>query len=276
MTDVICTNPKNTTHEKFAKLLKLSNNNESIQFDKKTVIEFTKNDWEILNNEFSVEVLNNTSDEDIKLCLELIYEKDNISYYYCYDFTIDNIHPLGKIQKELETILEELKKAEHYIKEAYKHLHNTKPSDLEKDKNKSIFSGFEFRELGILTLVRIYDDHKEAVSLPNIIKRIDSNFDKWLKVPKYKLEEKNLDKTLIVPDLNKLSKSKDAVSKLFKQRDKSIAHLDRAYVFRLFKTSEEQKRLGFPVQSELEELITIVKELCDRYSTAINLPLDEN
>lgn len=274
MTDVISTKIKNTTHEKFAKLLKLSNNNESIQFDKKTVIEFDKDDWEILNQEFCGEQeFNNTSEEDIILYLETIYEKDGISHYYCFDFTIDNFHALAKTQKELEKISEEIKKAEHYIEEAYKLLYNP-PSNLE-DENKNIFSALEFRELGILALARIYDNHEQAVSLPNILKRIELNFvEKWLKVPKYKLEENNLDKSLIVPDQKKISKSNDAVSKLFKQRDKSIAHLDRAYVFRLL-TSKEQKRLGFPVQSEVEELITIAKELCDRYSRAINLPLDE-
>lgn len=269
MTDVISTKTINTTREKFAKLLKISNNKETIQFDKKTFIEFDKDDWEILKQEFcDEEELNNTSEENIILLLEIIYEEDGISNYYCFDFTIDNLHPLAKTQKELEKISQEIEKAENYIKTAYKKFHSM--IDLEKDENNTLLS-LEFRELGILALVRIYDDHERAVSLPNVIKRIHINFDKWLKVPKYELDENNLDKSLIIPDLAKLSKLNDVVNKLFKQRDKSIAHLDRAYVFRLFNTIEQQKRVSFPVESELKELINIVKELCDRYSKAINL-----
>jgi len=297
-----------TTQENLRKLLKASNKkNESladdakdfsIQFvkkikvgdtkiDKTIVIEFLKDDWETLNKELCVgQEFSNNPEGCVTLWRELICERDGVSYYYCFDFDINGLTPLVKTQKELSKISEEIKKVEYYLQEAYKHFYellenNNLEKELsqeEKEERYNIhFKTFGFREVGILTLARIYDEHERAVSLPNILKRIKSNFDKWQEIPDNKLENKSLDTSKIELDQKKLSKeSNEVVNKLFNQRDKSIAHLDKAYVFRLFKSRREPERLGFPEKSELDELITIAKELCATYSTVINSPLNES
>ncbi|MEG4858135.1 hypothetical protein QUB75_10625 [Microcoleus sp. K1-B6] len=266
---------KSTTLEKLVKLLSFSNkNNESLpevdkkysfQLDNKTFVEFSKYDWEILNKLiFEGQELSNSREETIMFFLETIEEDENgFIYNYCFNFTINNLHSLAKTQKRLHKISQEIDKAEKYLNEAYNLFYN--PSTINN------LSACEFRELAILTLSRIYDDDKQSVSLPNILNCIMTDFDKWLKMPHSKLEKKNLDEKMLLSDLEKISdKSNKIVQKLFKQRNKSIAHLDEAYVFRLFKSCKEPN-WGFPVHSELVELITIAKELRDRYSTAINI-----
>ena len=259
-----------------------------IKFNETTLIEFSKYDWKVLNNKIEQE-LSNEPKESIKLWLELTGEQAGVSYYDCFDFEIDGLTLLVKTQKGLEKISKEIKNAEYYLTEAYNYYNYQEEDDLgkklseeekelsRKEKDELFLKAFGFRELGILMLARIYDDHAQVVSLPNILKSIHSNFDEWSDVSENKLKKENLDQSQLGLDQKKISKKlNEVVRKLFTQRDKSIAHLDKAYVFRIFESPKKEKNWGFPEYSELEKLINIAKELRDRYSIALNLPLDES
>ena len=238
--------------------------------------------------EFSVKTtyqkLSNNPDGEVKLAISKDWEENGISYYYACEFEINGIRPLIKTQEELIKISQQLENAKFYIKEAYKSADKLPENKSEKplsDKDKEEYDNiylrtFAFRELGILTLARIYDDDKNAVSFPNILERIQKNFDDWSKVSDNNLEDNVLNTILIEQDRKKLSKDSElAVKKLFTQRDKSIAHLDKAYAFRFSKSSKVVP-LAFPDYLELDKLIAFIDELLERYSKLINVSLNES
>jgi hypothetical protein len=283
----------------------------AVQWDNVTVIEFSEFDWKTLNKilfiqdevsnngeeevtntptairEFSVKTtyqkLSNNPDGEVKLSISKDREENGVTYYYVCEFEINGIRPLIKTQEELIKISEQLENAKYYIKEAYKSFDQLPENNLEeplsaKDKEEyhNIYlRTFAFREVGILTLARIYDDDKNAVSFPNTLERIQKNFDDWSKVSDNNLEDNALNTIPIEQDRKKLSKDSELpVKKLFTQRDKSIAHLDKAYVFKFSKSSKVVP-LGFPDRLELDKLIIFIDELLERYSKLINVSLNE-
>ena len=277
-----------TTLKKIQLLLKdaTEKNEKKIRVDKdnkEIFIEFSEYNWKCLDREIKMRSNPNLSLDNLEIVLyylDPISEKSGVTYY-CSDFQIDGIYRLDQVKRGLKKISKEVESAEYYINEAYKDFDKPIASnkELSQEEKEEISNEVRitpgFRELGILILARIYDNDKDAMSLPNIISYINKDFDNWKKNIENQLTTNILDKKLVTEDLSKLCKdSNESLHKLFEQRDKSIAHLDKDYVFELVRyNSSNRKLLCFPNESEIHELIALAKELLDRYSTIINFSI---
>lgn len=291
-----------------------------IEYDDRTIIRFTQKEWEILNKELCLEQefnnkdlthiqlseeqeVNNSSAQIlqssfqafrqrrnypqgyVKLWVEEADKQEEITYYYCENFSIGGFQSVLQIQEELLRLSQESKRIKYYIKEAYKDFHNSEinttfTSELspqeKEEKENAFFRTVAFRQVGVLTLAKIYDADKAAVSLPSILKSIKNNFHEWAKIPEYNLEVTAFDEIQIQQDLDRLCRNKSdlPIKKLFRQRNKSIAHLDREYLFgqlsfTLYKTSNKESSF-FPNELELGILIDFVDELIKKYLQLIN------
>ena len=159
-----------------------------------------------------------------------------------------------------------------------------------------------FRDLCVLYLCQIYDSHKDAVSVPKILNMVESNYNSWkknsqeigeldrkqLKKDKIKFTDKKADDKDYDPNLDGLKKI------LFNQRDKAIAHYDKAELFKykkalgvreknrnILKNEEDENAPFLPMpeemtrlkQDELQKLIDEARAICHRYMSLLNIEI---
>jgi hypothetical protein len=267
------------------------NNNDVIDIEASEEQEATNSPAQILQASFqALRQRRNYPQGYVKIWVEEDDKREGITYYSCENFSIGGFQSVFQIQEELLRLSQESKRAKYYIKEAYKDFHaseknTTSTSELlpkEKKEKDHALKTSAFRQVGILTLAKIYDTDKMAVSLFSVLKSIKKNFHEWAKIPEYNLELTAFDEIQIQQDLDRLCREKSdlPIKKLFRQRDKSIAHLDRDYLFEnfsftLYKTINKESS-SFPNELELETLINFVDELIKKYLQLINLPLNES
>ena len=159
-----------------------------------------------------------------------------------------------------------------------------------------------FRDLCVLYLCQIYDSHKDAVSVPKILNMVESNYNSWkknsqeigeldrkqLKKDKIKFTDKKADDKDYDPNLDGLKKI------LFNERDKSIAHYDKAERVKykkkedvrkknrnILKNEEDENTPLVPMPEELtrlekeglQKLIDEAREICHRYMSLLNIEI---
>ena len=159
-----------------------------------------------------------------------------------------------------------------------------------------------FRDLCVLYLCQVYDSHDDAVSVPKILKIVDSNYKSWKKTSqeigeldikqlekdKIKFKDKKADDKDYDPNLDGLKKI------LFNQRDKAIAHRDKAELFKykkalgvreknrnILKNEEDENAPFLPMpeemtrlkQDQLQKLIDEVREICHRYMSLLKIEI---
>jgi|GEM_PF-4556397 len=159
-----------------------------------------------------------------------------------------------------------------------------------------------FRELCVLYLCQVYDSHDDAVSVPKILKIVDSNYKSWKKTSQEigELDKKQLEKDKIKfkdkkADDKDYDQNLDGLKKiLFNQRDKAIAHYDKAefskykkYLVvmeknrKILKNEEDEnavlekkpEEMTRPKKDELQKLIDEARAICHRYMSLLKIEI---
>ena len=158
-----------------------------------------------------------------------------------------------------------------------------------------------FRDLCVLYLCQVYDSHNDAVSVPKILNIVESNYNSWkntsqeigeldrkqLKKDKIKFTDKKADDKDYDPNLDGFKKI------LFNQRDKAIAHYDKAELSKykkdlvvreknrkILKNEEDENALP-PMPEEmtrlekddLQKLIDEARAICHRYMSLLKIEI---
>lgn len=159
-----------------------------------------------------------------------------------------------------------------------------------------------FRALCVLYLCQVYDSHDKAVSVPTILKIVDSDYESW----KQQFQEiGELDKEQLKKDQIKFKNKKagdtdydrnlDGLKKiLFNHRDKAIAHYDKAELFKykkglvvweknrkILKNEEDENAvLGTKPEEmtrlkkdDLQKLIDEARAICHRYMSLLKIEI---
>ena len=198
----------------------------------------------------------------------------------------------------IHSINARLSDAQYYLSVAYDLFYGlgSTPEKYAKARHFWTMTSLGFRDLCVLYLCQVYDSHKDAVSVPRILNIVESNYKSWKKTSQEigELDRKQLEKDQIKfkykeagdkdydPNLDGLKKI------LFNQRDKAIAHRDKAEIFKYKKAlgvreknrnilkneedenPEEMTRLK---QDALQKLIDEAREICHRYMSLLNIEI---
>ena len=199
-----------------------------------------------------------------------------------------------------------LSDAQYYLSVAYDLLYGL-GSTSEKEKYAKArhfwtMTCLGFRDLCVLYLCQVYDSHKDAVSVPKILKIVDSNYKSWKKNSQEigELDIKQLEKDKIKfkdkkADDKDYDRNLDGLKKiLFNQRDKAIAHYDKAELFKykkalgvreknrnILKNEEDENPPFLPMpeemtrlkQDELQKLIDEARAICHRYMSLLKIEI---
>ena len=194
--------------------------------------------------------------------------------------------------------------AQYYLLVAYDLFYGlgSTPEKYAKARHFWTMTSLGFRDLCVLYLCQVYDSHDDAVSVPKILKIVDSNYKSWKKTSQEigELDRKQLEKDQIKfkykeagdkdydPNLDGLKKI------LFNHRDKAIAHRDKAEVFKykkalgvreknrnILKNEEDENTPLVPMPEELtrlekeglQKLIDEAREICHRYMSLLNIEI---
>ena len=194
--------------------------------------------------------------------------------------------------------------AQYYLSVAYDLFYGlgSTPEKYAKARHFWTMTSLGFRDLYVLYLCQVYDSHDDAVSVPKILKIVDSDYKSWKKTSQEigELDRKQLEKDQIKfkykeagdkdydPNLDGLKKI------LFNHRDKAIAHRDKAEVFKykkalgvreknrnILKNEEDENTPLVPMPEELtrlekeglQKLIDEAREICHRYMSLLNIEI---
>ena len=197
-----------------------------------------------------------------------------------------------------------LSDAQYYLSVAYDLFYGlgSTPEKYAKARHFWTMTSLGFRDLCVLYLCQVYDSHKDAVSVPKILKIVESNYKYWeKKSPEIgKLDTKQLKKDQIKlkykeagdkdydPNLDGLKKI------LFNHRDKAIAHRDKAEIFKykkalgvreknrnILKNEEDENARPLPMPEEmtrldkddLQKLIDEARVICHRYMSLLKIEI---
>ena len=194
-----------------------------------------------------------------------------------------------------------LSDAQYYLSVAYDLFYGlgSTPEKYAKARHFWTMTSLGFRDLCVLYLCQVYDSHKDAVSVPKTLNIVESNYKSWKKTSQEigELDRKQLEKDQIKfkykeagdkdydPNLDGLKKI------LFNQRDKAIAHRDKAEIFKYKKAlgvreknrnilkNEEDENPSLPEemtrlkQDALQKLIDEAREICHRYMSLLNIEI---
>ena len=196
-----------------------------------------------------------------------------------------------------------LSEAQYYLSVAYDLFYglSSTPEKYAKAPHFWTRTATGFRDLCVLYLCQVYDSHDDAVSVPKILKIVDSNYKYWeKKSPEIgKLDTKQLKKDQIkFPDKKADDKdydqNLDGLKKiLFNQRDKAIAHYDKKELFKYEKLLDVLKKTRNPLENEedenalppmpeemtrlekddLQKLIDEARAICHRYMSLLNIEI---
>ena len=197
-----------------------------------------------------------------------------------------------------------LSKAQYYLWVAYDLFYGlgSTPEKYAKAPHFWTMTSLGFRDLFVLYLCQVYDSHNDAVSVPKILKIVESNYKSWKKTSQ---EIGELDRKQLKKDQIKFTDKKaedkdydpnlDGFKKiLFNQRDKAIAHYDKAELFKhkkaldvrqknrnILKNEEDENLPLVPMPEEitrlekdgLQKLIDEAREICHRYMSLLNIEI---
>ena len=198
----------------------------------------------------------------------------------------------------IHSINARLSDAQYYLSVAYDLFYGlgSTPEKYAKARHFWTMTSLGFRDLCVLYLCQVYDSHKDAVSVPKTLNIVENNYKSWKKTSQEigELDRKQLEKdktklTYKKPDDKDYDKNLDGLKKiLFNQRDKAIAHRDKAEIFKYKKAlgvreknrnilkneedenPEEMTRLK---QDALQKLIDEAREICHRYMSLLNIEI---
>jgi hypothetical protein len=196
-----------------------------------------------------------------------------------------------------------LSEAQYYLSVAYDLFYglSSTPEKYAKAPHFWTRTATGFRDLCVLYLCQVYDSHKDAVSVPKILKIVESNYKYWeKKSPEIgKLDTKQLKKDQIkFPDKKAGDKDYDQnldglKEILFNHRDKAIAHYDKKELFKYEKLLDVLKKTRNPLENEedenalppmpeemtrlekddLQKLIDEARAICHRYMSLLNIEI---
>jgi hypothetical protein len=179
---------------------------------------------------------------------------------------------------------------------------NSTPEKYAKARDFWWMTAKGFRDLCVLYLCQVYDSHNDAVSVPKILNIVESNYNSWKKTSQ---EIGELDRKQLKKDQIKFTDKKaedkdydpnlDGFKKiLYNQRDKSIAHYDKAELVKykkkedvrkknrnILKNEEDENTPLVPMPEELtrlekeglQKLIDEAREICHRYMSLLNIEI---
>lgn len=196
-----------------------------------------------------------------------------------------------------------LSEAQYYLSVAYDLFYglSSTPEKYAKAPHFWTRTATGFRDLYVLYLCQVYDSHKDAVSVPKILKVVESNYESW----KQQFQEiGELDRKQLEKDQNKFNYKKaddkdydqnldKLKEKLFNHRDKAIAHYDNKELFKyqnaldvleknrnILKNEEDEnplfampKEMDRPGKDDLQKLIDEAREICHRYMSLLNIEI---
>ncbi|MEG4630148.1 hypothetical protein QUB56_11110 [Microcoleus sp. AR_TQ3_B6] len=204
----------------------------------------------------------------------------------------------------VRSIDDRLSEAQYYLSVAYDLYYgcNSTPEKYAKAPCFWRMTALGFRNLCVLYVSQVYDQHKDAVSLPKILNIVDSNYKSW---KEHSQEIGELDRKQLEKDQTKLTYKKpgdqdydpnlDGLKKiLFNQRDKAIAHYDKKEHFKyknaldvmntnwnILNNEEDENPVFLPMPEEmtrldkddLQKLIDEAREICHRYMSLLKIEI---
>ena len=197
-----------------------------------------------------------------------------------------------------------LSDAQYYLSVAYDLFYGlgSTPEKYAKARHFWTMTAKGFRNLCVLYLCQVYDSHDDAVSVPKILNIVESNYKSWKKTSQEigELDRKQLEKDKIKfkdkkADDKDYDQNLDGLKKiLFNQRDKAIAHYDKAELVKykkkedvrkknrnILKNEEDENTPLVPMPEELtrlekdglQKLIDEAREICHRYMSLLNIEI---